>query len=291
MRNWTKLLASATCVAALALAGCSGDDGKDGAAGPAGPPGSQGPVGPVGPPGPPAPVPPPVGDAVGTLAGGVTAVSIDRTASAIATITFEVKDSAGLPVTGLTAFSFTMAKLVSPVGENPYWQSYINRAAPASRPTQTLWATAESGVPTEIAPGVYRYTMLADLETAEARLPNLTSTAWPAIRDALDLDYDPTVPHRVGVASTRSGIRYNAVMDFVPNQLPALIPDLVNRVVTNESCGSCHGDSADRSSLSFPNLHGNLRFDADYCVACHNPNSMTVTSRRIRPGSTSTRRP
>src|SRR5690606_24430507 len=160
----------------------------------------------------------------------------------------------------LTNFAFTVAKLVSPTGEPPYWQSYINRAAPGSRPTVTLWATAESGTPTEIEPGVYQYTMTADLEAAEANLPELTSTAWPAIRDNLALAYDPSVPHRIGIASTTSASRMNTVMDFVPANLPALLPELVNQVATNESCGSCHGDSADRGSLTFPNLHGNTRF-------------------------------
>jgi OmcA/MtrC family decaheme c-type cytochrome len=272
MKNWTKLLASATIAAALALAGCSGDDGKDGAPGPAGPTGPTGPTGPAGPEGPPGTGVEPVGDAFSQLGGAITGVSIDTSASAIVTVTFEVTDANSLPVTGLTSFAFTVAKLVSPAGDRAYWQSYINRAAPGSRPTVTLWATSESGTPTEIAPGVYRYTLAADLETAADRLPNLTSTAWPEIRDALDLAYDPSVPHRIGIQSTRSGIRYNAVMDFVPASLPALIPDLVNRVVTNESCGACHGNSADRSALIFPNLHGGLRFDADYCVTCHNPN-------------------
>jgi OmcA/MtrC family decaheme c-type cytochrome len=271
MKNWTRLLATATCAASLALAGCSGSDGKDGPAGPPGPPGAPGAPGPEGPPGPPGGFDP-IGDANGVLTGSITNVEIDTSASAFLTVTFEVQDGTGLPVTGLTSFAFTVAKLVSPTGERAYWQSYINRAAPGSRPTVTLWATAESGTPTEIEPGVYQYTLAADLETAADRLPELTSTAWPAIRDALDLAYDPAVPHRVGIQSTTSGIRYNAVMDFVPADLPTLIPDLVNRVVTNESCGSCHGNSADRASLSFPNLHGGLRFDADYCVTCHNPN-------------------
>jgi OmcA/MtrC family decaheme c-type cytochrome len=268
MRNWTRLLATASIAAALAIAGCSGDDGRDGPPGPAGPPG---PPGPEGPPGAGAPPPTdPAGDASGTLGGAITAVEVDSTASTRLTVTFEVNDAAGLPVTGLTAFAFTVAKLVSPPGEHPYWQSYVNRAAPGSRPTVTLWATSESGTPTEIAPGVYEYAIQTDLEAAEANLPELTSTAWPAIRDNLDLDYDPTVPHRIGIQA--SAVRYNAVMDFVPADLPTLLPNLVNRVVTNESCGTCHGDSADRSILTFANLHGNRRFDVDYCVTCHNPN-------------------
>jgi OmcA/MtrC family decaheme c-type cytochrome len=271
MRNWTRLLATATCAAVLAIAGCSGDDGDPGPAGPAGPagpPGAPGAPGPEGPPG--GPAPGTSGDAFSSLDGEITSITIDTSASAFATVTFEVNDAAGQPVTGLTSFAFTIAKLVTPANDRPYWQSYINRAAPASRPTVTLWATSQSGTPTETAPGVYEYRINTDLQAAT--LPALTSTAWPAIRDAIDLSYNPAAPHRIGIQSTAAGVRYNTVMDFVPNNLPTLIPELVNRVVTNESCGACHGNSEDRSELAFPNLHGNLRFDADYCVTCHNPN-------------------
>lgn len=268
--KWISLLTTATVVASLALAGCSGDDGKDGAAGQAGTPGAEGPPGPEGPPGTGFE---PIGDATGALSGGITAVELDTTASAHLTVTFEVTDAAGMPVTGLTSFSFTVAKLVTPTGEHPYWQSYINRAAPASRPVRTLWATGESGTPTEIEPGVYQYAILADLEAAkDAEFPDITSPAGLEILANLDLEFDPSLPHRLGVASTASGVRFNTVMDFVPADLPALLPNLVNQVVTNESCGSCHGNSADRSSLAFPNLHGNARFDVNYCVTCHNPN-------------------
>jgi OmcA/MtrC family decaheme c-type cytochrome len=273
MRNWTKLLASATCVAALALAGCSGDDGKDGAAGPAGPPGSQGPVGPVGPPGPPAPGPSDVGNPIGVLDGAITGVSIDTSASAIVTVTFEVTDAAGLPVSGLTAFEYGIAKLVTPPGDRVYWQSYINRQGPGSRPTAVLWATTERGAPTEIEPGVYEYTFTTDLEAAkDQQFPGITSDVGQAIIAGLDLEFEPMATHRLSIGSTSAASRFSAVVDFVPADLPAILPDLTNWVVTNESCGSCHGSSADRSQLAFPNLHGNFRYNVDMCVTCHNPN-------------------
>jgi OmcA/MtrC family decaheme c-type cytochrome len=277
MRNWTRLLATATIATALAMAGCSGDDGKDGAQDPAGPTGPTGPAGPTGPIGQPAPTPTPVGNAVGTLSGGITNIAIDTSASAFITVTFTVDDAAGKPVTGLTAFEFGIAKLVSPTGEPPYWQSYINRQGPASRPTAVLWATTERPTTakpvTEISAGVYKYTFSTDLEAAKNQtFPGLTSPAAVDVLAKLDRTYVPTLPHRLTVASTSGASRYNAVMDFVPANLPTMLPNLVNRVVTNESCGSCHGASADRSLLSFPNLHGNTRFDADFCVTCHNPN-------------------
>lgn len=266
MQNWTRLLVTATCATLLALAGCSGDDGDRGPAGPAGPPGPPGPEGPSAPP------VGDVGDPAGTLAGGITAVEIDMSASAIVTVTFEVSDRSGLPVSGLTGFEFGLAKLVTPAGAPPYWQSYINRAGPGSRPTSVLWATTERGAVTEIEEGVYEYTFAVDLEDAGVLLPAINTPAALAVLPNVDVSYEPDQPHRLSVASTSSASRFNAVVDFVPADLPALLPDLVNQVATNESCGACHGSSADRSSLAFPNLHGNTRFDVNFCVTCHNPN-------------------
>lgn len=266
MQNWTRLLVTATCATLLALAGCSGDDGDRGPAGPAGPPGPPGPEGPS------APGVGDVGDPAGTLAGGITAVEIDTSASAFVTVTFEVSDRSGLPVSGLTGFEFGLAKLVTPAGAPPYWQSYINRAGPGSRPTSVLWATTERGAVTEIEEGVYEYTFAVDLEDADVLLPAINTPAALAVLPNVDVSFQPTLPHRLSVASTSSASRFNAVVDFVPADLPALLPNLVNQVATNESCGSCHGSSADRSSLAFPNLHGNTRFDVNFCVTCHNPN-------------------
>jgi OmcA/MtrC family decaheme c-type cytochrome len=282
MRNWTRLLATATIATALAMAGCSGDDGKDGAQGPAGPSGPTGPAGPTGPTGPigePAPAPTPVGDAVGTLSGGITNIEIDTTASAFITVTFEVEDAAGLPVSGLQRFEVGVSKLVTPQGERAYWQSYINRQSPsrAGKPP-VLWAYVEDGIATETAPGVYKYTMKTDLEAAKDQtFPGITTPAGLAVLESLDLNYDPTAIHRlvVGAYTPRGATPttfLNMVMDFVPANLPATIDGLANWVVTNESCGSCHGASDDRSLLSFPNVHANVRYDANYCGQCHSGN-------------------
>jgi OmcA/MtrC family decaheme c-type cytochrome len=274
MKNWTRLLATAACAAALVFAGCSGDDG---ATGPAGPPGPAGPEGPPGAEGPPGTGVDPVAEPGVVLGGGISAIEIDTTASAILTVTFDVTDTAGRPVAGLTSFNFGIAKLVQPAGDSPYWQSYLNRLAPGSRPVQTLWTTTESstvGTLTETAPGVYQYRFAADLEGASDALDALVfdSPAWDDIKPGIDVSYDPAATHRLSVAHAADGSRYISVMDFVPDSLPALLPARANHVVTNESCGSCHGDSADRSQLFFPNLHGNNRSDVDYCMVCHNPN-------------------
>ena len=269
--NWTKLLVSATLVAALALAGCEGDDGRDGAPGPAGP------AGPPGPPGTGVDPGAPVGDPAGVLSGTITGVAIDTAASAFVTVTFEVTDAAGAPVSGLTQFEAGISKLVTPAGDRPYWQSYINRETPF-RPTTVLWAYVENGEAIEIEPGVYEYTMSTDLEAAKDQtFPNITSPAGTAVLESLDLEFDPTVPHRLVVGAytprgTTPTTFLNMVVDFVPDSLPDLIPGLTNWVVTNESCGSCHGSSENRSLLAFPNVHDGVRYDVNYCGQCHSGN-------------------
>jgi OmcA/MtrC family decaheme c-type cytochrome len=285
MRNWTRLLATATCAAVLAIAGCSGDDGDRGPAGPAGPAGPPGPAGPAGPEGPPGTGVPVTGVAVSTLDGAITAVEIDRSASAIVSVTFEVSDAAGLPVTGLRNFEFTIAKLLTD-GDHPRWQSYINRSRLQSGGVPVLRAAGERQVATEVAPGVYEYTFKTDLDAVKNFIyygapgapaapgtgssGELSSPAALAFLPTLDLDYDPSALHRISVVGREPGSRYNATIDFVPANLPTLQAATANQVVTTESCGSCHGLSANRGELHLPNVHGNGRYTMETCVACHN---------------------
>ena len=302
MKNWTKLLASATVVAALAIAGCSGDDGKDGAPGPAGPEGPPGAEGPPGPEGPPGGGVGTVGDPIGTQVGAITGVEIDTSASAIVTITFEVNDGSGLPVSGFTNFEFTIAKLIpadAVTGTPARWQSYINRSqGGVLRAAGERATTSTMNKVLEVEPGVYQYTLATDLDAAkdfiyygsgdepvtgaEAGVGSsgvLDSPAALAFLPTMDLDYDPAAVHRIGIASRNAGSRYNAVVDFVPADLPALLPYMANQVVTSESCGGCHGSSTDRSALNFmrpdgsARMHGNTRFNTDLCVTCHNPST------------------
>ncbi len=293
MKNWTKLLATASCAALLAIAGCSGDDGDRGPAGPAGPQGPQGPEGPAGPPGAPAPTDPGVGVAVGTLDGVITGVEIDTSASAIVTVTFEVSNN-GAPVSGLENFEFTIAKLVE-TGEYPRWQSYINRSRTrGAGTTPVLRAAGERQPATEVEPGVYEYTFRTDLDAvkdfvyygsgteptpgSEAGVGNngvLDSAAALAILPTLDLDYDPSAVHRISIAARDSGLRFNANIDFVPADLPELQPAVTNLVASTESCGSCHGNSENRAELHFPNVHGNTRYTVENCVTCHNAGTFT----------------
>jgi OmcA/MtrC family decaheme c-type cytochrome len=280
MKDWTKLLATAVLATAFAVAGCSGDDGKDGPQGPAGPTGPQGPEGPPGPPGPGAGD---IGDPTGTLTGEITGVEIDTSASAIVSVTFEVTDASGLPVTGLEQFEFTIAKLLE-TGEYPRWQSYINRSRLQSGGVRVLRAAGERRAATEVEPGVYQYTFGTDLDAVadfiyygSAGAPEapgvgssgvLDSAAAEAVLPTLDLDYNPSALHRISVVGREA--RYNATIDFVPADLPTLLAPTANLVITTESCGACHGNSADRGILHFPNVHGNGRYTTETCVSCHN---------------------
>lgn len=294
MKNWTKLLASATLVATLAVAGCSGDDGDPGPAGPAGPPGAEGPPGPEGPPGGDTGT---SGDPVGTQTGAITAVEIDTSASALATVTFEVNDAAGRPVSGLTNFEFTIAKLLPATESRPaQWQSYINRSQDGVlRAAGERATTSTLNKVVEVETGVYEYTFATDLDAAkdfiyygsgdepvagaDAGVGSsgvLDSPAALEVLPTLNLDYDTAAVHRIAIASRNEDSRYNSVVDFVPADLPELLPYMANQVVTKESCGSCHGSSADRSVLSFmrpdgsSRFHGNTRFNTDLCATCHN---------------------
>ncbi|MDP2350339.1 MAG: OmcA/MtrC family decaheme c-type cytochrome, partial [Chloroflexota bacterium] len=216
------------------------------------------------------------------------------------TVYFSVEDAAGLPVVGLTDFEFTIAKLIVPTGAGNYprWQSYINRSRIQGAGARVLRAAGERATATtlfrvtEIAPGDYAYTFGTDLdavgdfvyygsgtEPVSATALGvgasgvLNSAAATAVLATLDVEYNPAAVHRVGIASRNPGTRYNAVKDFVPATLPALLAQPRNQVVTTESCGGCHGKSDDRRDLHFPNLHGNTRFDTDLCVTCHNPST------------------
>lgn len=278
---------------AVGMAGCGGDDGDPGPAGPTGP---TGPAGPAGPPGPEAPGP--TGSATGDLNGAITAVSIDA-ATGITTVTFSLKDAAGQAVAGATNFEFTAAKLIPATTSAPaHWQSYINRSVQATGGARVLRAVGERRVATEVEPGVYTYSFCTSLTAAAGfkyygsgtepagscdtsavgRSGVLDSPAAGPILAGLDLAYTPASTHRIAIAS-RGGPRYNAVVDFVPAQLPALNAVKSNQVVTNESCGACHAaDSSNRGKLEFTGFHGNTRFDVALCSTCHNPSTYDSAS-------------
>lgn len=295
----TLVAVSAAIVLGFGLAACGGNDGAQG------PPGPQGPAGPPGPPGPPGPgAPGPTAPAVGDLKGAITAVAIDS-ATGFVTVTFTVTDANGVPVTGATNFEFTIAKLVPASMQKPeHWQSYINRSVQASGGARVLRAAGERRPATEVSPGTYTYTFCTSLTAAQSfkyygsglepansctaaavgRSGVLDSPAAGPILAALDLTYAPNATHRLAIAN-RDGsgstlARYNAVVDFVPAQLPTLLTGQTKQVVTDASCGACHAkSSSNRAKLEFAGFHGNRRYDIALCTTCHNPETYdSVTS-------------
>jgi hypothetical protein len=89
------------------------------------------------------------------------------------------------------------------------------------------------------------------------------------------------------VGSRVSAYHYNAVKDFQGSTPGTPLATLADLVVTDASCGSCHGDSANRTSLRFrnfestdatANVHGGNRFETGSCSVCHNSSWFSSTA-------------
>ncbi len=240
------------CASAL-LAACSGDTG------PAGPPGATGDsgTGPAGPPGP----------TGGTVAAIVPIESVEKINVLIESVTvpagggaptvvMRLTDDTDFGIVGLPAASvgFTLAQL-SPGqnGSSSEWQSYPTRSSVGIPNAQ---ATTESATPdrfTDNNDGTYTYTF------AQA----LTDYAGGPI-------FDAGKTHRLGVEirTNRNGFlpenipANNAPYDFVP---AGGAPVFTRLIVNNAACNACHDNLE---------MHGEARFDVEYCVTCHNPFSI-----------------
>ena len=284
----------------LGLAGCSGDDGAQGPAGPAGPAGPQGPPGPE--------APGPSGSATGELTGTITALKIDAASGQKLTVTFSLKDAAGLPVVGAETknFEFQVGKRVAANTTRPaYWQSYINRSDQEGSGPVVFIGGPERAKPKAVAgqQGVYEYTICTPLASAAtfqyygsgnqepagcaalvANAGPISGAPWDAFKATLDLAYDAAATTRLTVVG-RDGALVNLVQDFVPSQLPTLSSAKSAQVVTDASCGACHPEnSAKRDSLRIGlGGHFGRRFQVEVCVMCHNaaginPGTSTATT-------------
>jgi OmcA/MtrC family decaheme c-type cytochrome len=314
-RSRVPLIAMLALAATIGLAGCEGDDGSDGATGPAGPGGPAGPTGPSGPAGPTGPTgtpPPTAGDSAGLLRGGVTKITI--TSGAVA-VEFEIKDKLGNPVTlaNPSELEFGIAKLMPRTDLRPmYWQSLVQYSTGSDSATsaKVLRPSTERGstnaaltnrgdvLPVSGKAGTYTYTFctnIVDVGTfkyfgntgapsaaacgVNAGAGAITTPAGTAILGAMNLSFDPAATYRLYVGSRNSAFKYNAVTDFQGGTPGTPLATFANQVVTNASCGGCHGDSENRSSLRFRNLesadataniHGGNRFEVESCTVCHN---------------------
>lgn len=294
-------------MAAIGIAGCSGDDGNNGATGPTGPGGSAGPTGPTGPTGPAGPALPTPGDSTGLLRGGVDSITIDRANGAgKVTVTFSLKDKAGNPVdlAAPTEFRFGLAKLLPPTATRPgQWQSLTSTASggTTTAPTKVLTASSERastdaslttrGDIVKVTSGTYKYTFATDLvavgtykyigsDAASTALGAgvgistagvLNSAAATAVLSSINFGFDDKATYRVAIFPATSAYHYNVTADFVPASLPTLLATPAYQIVTDASCGVCHGDSANRTALQFPTVHGQTRFVVEVCDVCHNP--------------------
>ena len=245
-RKWQ--LAALLLSSALLFA-CSGDTG------PTGPAGGQGPPGP-GIPGPSGSSTVPV-ESVEKINVSIQSVTVPAGGGA-PTVELRLSNDLGFGLSGLpaSAMSFTLAQL-SPGQNNgsSEWQSYVTRSSnsiPNAQATTESASTA-GGTYEDNGDGTYTYTF------AQA----LTAYAGGPV-------YSESKIHRIGVEIRTN--RYlpenipanNAPYDFLPTG-GAINPDNHRLIVNNDACNACHDNLE---------VHGEARFDVEYCVTCHNPYSI-----------------
>jgi OmcA/MtrC family decaheme c-type cytochrome len=177
-------------------------------------------------------------DGVEVQAGGVDA-----------TVSFTLTDDLNRGLGGMPAgnIRFVIAQL-SPGrnGGSSEWQSYVTRDDGGVTDAQATTETATAGTFTDNGDGTYTYTF------ANA-LPD-----YPA-----GPEYDETKTHRVGIEIRLDGIpANNAPTDFLPTGGE---PTFTRLIVDSDTCNACHDNLE---------MHGDARFNAEYCVQCHNPSSI-----------------
>ena len=242
-------------VSALLFA-CSGDTGPTGPAGAAGTPGPTGPTGNTG----------STGGTVSTVVPIETVDKINVTFDSVTigaggqapVVVMRLTDDFGFGIIGLPPASvgFTLAQL-SPgeAGASSAWQSYVTRSSAGIENAQATTESASELRFTDNEDGTYTY------EFAQ-NLPDYAGGP----------DYDANKIHRLGVEirTNRDGFlpenvpANNAPYDFVP--AGGSPEDLEQRlIVNNAACNACHDNLE---------LHGEARFDVEFCVTCHNPYSI-----------------
>ena len=247
VRNCTGRVA-ALMLMALFFAGCSGGDGA------AGTPGAAGPAGPPGPPGP-------------STGGGIPVASAEKINVAITgvvvpagggapTVQFTLRNDLNQGLVGLPApnIRFVIAQLTPGTnGGSSEWQSYVTRDNGGVTDAQATTETATAGTYLDNNDGTYEYTFASAL------------TAYPA-----GPVYDENKTHRVGIEiRTNTGgflpeniPADNAPFDFLPT---GGAPIFTRLIVDSDTCNACHDNLV---------MHGEARFDVEYCVQCHNPSSI-----------------
>jgi OmcA/MtrC family decaheme c-type cytochrome len=166
-----------------------------------------------------------------------------------------INDS-GQGLTGLPAgnIRFVIAQLTpGKHGGSSEWQSYVTRDDGGVTDAQATTETATAGTYLDNDDGTYVYTFANAL------------TAYPA-----GPVFDESKTHRVGIEiRTTSGGFWpenipadNAPFDFLPT---GGAPIFTRLIVDSDTCNACHDNLE---------MHGEARFDVEYCVQCHNPSSI-----------------
>lgn len=230
----------------LTLTACEGDTG------PAGPAGPQGDPGPPGEPGPSGGVPV---DSAEFINVEFTSVTVPAGGGS-PTVELSLTNDLNQGLTGLPArnISFVIAQLTPGAdGGSSAWQSYVTRDSAGIANAQATTEGATAGTYVDNGDGTYQYTFAMAL------------TDYPA-----GPVFDETKTHRIGVEIRTSSGGFlpenipanNAPFDFVP---VGGAPIFERRIVDSDTCNACHDNLE---------LHGEARFDVEYCVQCHNPFSI-----------------
>lgn len=238
---------AACMLLALFLAGCSSDT-------PAGAAGGEGPPGIDGPPSPPS----------GSVAAVTSAEKINVRITGVSvpdgggapTVSLSLTNDIGQGLTGLPAgnIGFVIAQLTpGSNGGSSEWQSYVTRDSAGIPNAQATTETATAGTYVDNDDGTYEYTFANAL------------TAYPG-----GPVYDQSKTHRVGIEIRTSSGGFqpenipadNAPFDFVPT---GGAPTFTRLIVDSDTCNACHDNLE---------MHGEARFDVEYCVQCHNPSSI-----------------
>ena len=182
-------------------------------------------------------------------------------------VTFTVTNQDGDRARGLSTsdLRFTIAKLMPGSNGDPSaWQNYIltnqlgDVAGSPGEGNTAVQATRENnGTLVDNNDGTYSYTFATDIASVSCPAP-----CTDAEGNALDVSYQPTLTHRLGIQTRGSLPAVNAVYTFRPSD--GATSGLFTRdIVKTDSCNECHNELEAHDA----------RIDTAYCVTCHNPGS------------------
>ncbi len=182
----------------------------------------------------------------------VSILSVDVPAGGGApTVELRLSNDLGFGLSGLPAsvMSFTLAQL-SPGqnGGSSEWQSYVTRGPQATTESAERWTVR----------GQRRWYLYLHVCAGSDRLRR---------RAGFQRDQDTSTwrrnSHQPDILPENIPAN-NAPYDFVPTG-GAIDSDDHRLIVNNDACNACHDNLE---------LHGEARFDVEYCVTCHNPYSI-----------------